>query len=189
MVLFGLGNSSDAFLLLQAQSAGLTAVNLLLMYALFNVTEAIFGYYAGRMSDRIGRRPLMAAGFLVFGIVYLGFGIFKNEKILYALFAVYGIYYTLTQGSQRALAADLAHPNRRGAEIGLYHFIVGVTALPSSLLAGFLYQRVGTAAPFILGAGTAILSALLIVLPPPGATPAKRQSIRMGFQTDSKPPS
>jgi len=131
----------------------------------------------------------MAIGFFVFAIVYLGFGIFKNEKILYALFAVYGIYYTLTQGSQRALAADLAHPKRRGAEIGLYHFVVGATALPSSLAAGFLYQRIGTAAPFILGAGTAILSSVLILLPPPGATAVKPQSIRIGFQTESKPPS
>jgi MFS family permease len=162
--LFGLGNSSDAFLLLRAGDQGVRPDHLLLLYALFNVVEATLGYFAGRLSDRVGRRPLIAAGYGVFALVYLGFALLHSTAAVWGLFLLYGLYYTLSQGTQKALAADLSHPDRRGAEIGAFHLLVGIAALPASLVAGWLYTRVSPAAPFLLGATTATLAAALLLL-------------------------
>lgn len=161
--LFGIGNSSDAFLLLRAGERGVGPESLLLLYALFNLVEASLGYPVGRWGDRIGRRPLIAAGYAVFAVVYLGFGLLTGPLAVWPLFVLYGFYYTLTQGSQKALAADMAHPERRGMEMGAFHLLVGISALPASLLAGVLYERVSPAAPFLLSAGVAFTAALLLL--------------------------
>ena len=163
--LFSLGNSSDAFLLLRAKNMGVNLHHLLLLYALFNVVEAVLGYAAGRLSDRLGRRPLVAAGYSVFAVVYLGFALFHGALAAWILFPIYGLYYTLTQGPQRALATDLAHPDRRGAELGAFHLAVGLAALPASLFAGWLYARVSPSAPFFVGGFTAALSGLCLLWP------------------------
>lgn len=162
--LFGLGNSSDAFLLLRAQSVGVGADKMLLLYALFNVVEASLGYTAGGLSDKMGRRPLIAAGYAVFALVYLGFALVQNAAMMWVLFPLYGLYYTLTQGVQKALAADLSHPDRRGAELGAFHMLVGLAALPASLVAGWLYSHVAVQAPFYLGALTGGLASGLLLL-------------------------
>jgi MFS family permease len=145
---------------------GVRPDHLLLLYALFNVVEAALGYFAGQLSDRIGRRPLIAAGYGVFALVYLGFGLLHSPAAVWGLFLLYGLYYTLTQGTQKALATDLSHPDRRGTEIGAFHLLVGIAALPASLLAGWLYTHVGPAAPFLLGALTATLAATLLLTVP-----------------------
>jgi MFS family permease len=160
--LFGLGNSSDAFLLLRAQGMGVAPAHMLLLYALFNVVEAVLAFSAGTLSDRVGRRPLIALGWGVFALVYLGFALLHSPAAAWILFTIYGLYYTLTQGTQKALAADLAHPERRGTEIGAFHMLVGLAALPASLLAGLLYSKVSPSAPFYLGAATAGAAALLL---------------------------
>lgn len=172
---FGLGNSSDAFLLLRAQDQGITASHALLLYALFNVVEASLGWLAGRLGDRVGRRPLIALGWGVFALVYLGFALLSGPLAAWGLFVVYGLYYTLTQGTQKALAADLAHPDRRGAEIGAFQLVTGIAALPASLIAGWLYKNVAPAAPFYLGAAGAALAVLLLLA---GATPRRAASAR-----------
>jgi MFS family permease len=169
VLLFGIGNSSDAFLLLRAQSAGLSTAQLLLVYALFNTVEAGLGYTVGRLSDRIGRVPLIAAGWGVFALVYLGFAWLPSPVFVWPLFVFYGLYSTLTQGAQKALAADLSHPDRRGTELGTFHLLVGIAALPASLIAGALYQRIAPAAPFIVGAFTATLAAALLLATRPKA--------------------
>ena len=170
VMLFGLGNSSDAFLLLRAQSVGVGAENMLLLYALFYGVEAALGYTAGRFSDRVGRRPLIASGYAVFALVYLGFALLNSAAMVWVLFPIYGLYYTLTQGVQKALAADLAHPDRRGAELGAFHMLVGLSALPASLFAGWLYTHIAPSAPFYLGALTAGAAALLLLLSSPTGT-------------------
>jgi MFS family permease len=175
VVLFGLGNSSDSFLLLRAGQLGVTPEFLLLLYAVFNVVEASLGYFAGQLSDKVGRRPLIATGYVVFGAVYLGFAMIHHQTGIWFLFPLYGLYYTLTQGTQKALAADLAHPERRGAEIGAFHLLVGLSALPASLVAGVLYTRVAPSAPFYLGAITAVLAAVLLLGLGPGPS---RQSTK-----------
>jgi MFS family permease len=161
--LFSLGNSSDAFLLLRAQDMGVAVEQTLLLYTAFNLVEAILGQAAGRLSDRVGRRPLLAAGYTVFALVYLGFAALHGPAWAWALFLFYGLYSTLTQGIQKALVADLVHPARRGAEIGAFHMMVGLAALPASLLAGWLYSAVAPSAPFYLGATTAATAAFLLL--------------------------
>jgi len=162
VAIFGICNSSDAFLLLRAQDMGVGSAQLLLLYAVFNLVEAALGYRAGRLSDRVGRRPLLIGGYAVFALVYLGFAVLQGAAAVWLLFVIYGLYYTLTQGTQKALAADLAHPDRRGTEIGIFHFLVGVAALPASLIAGWLYSHVAPSAPFVVGACTATAAALLL---------------------------
>ena len=160
--LFSLGNSSDAFLLLRAQDLGIAGEQLLLLYALFNLVEVTLGFAAGNLSDRVGRRPLLVGGYGVFALVYLGFATAQTAVMTWLLFALYGLYSTLTRGVQKAFVADLVHPERRGAEVGTFHMVIGLFALPASLIAGWLYAHVSVSAPFYLGAGTAIIAALLI---------------------------
>ena len=172
--LFNLGNSSDAFLILRAHHFGFDNVMLLWLYAAFNVVEAVLGYKAGSLSDRVGRRPLIVAGYCVFAFVYLGFALVsaKTWLSIWPLFLLYGGYYTLTQGSQRAFAADFADPARRGAHIGAYHTVVGLALLPASIIAGALYQW-RQAAPFYVGATTAIACALLLLTLPRKPLPTR----------------
>ncbi|NEP70738.1 MULTISPECIES: MFS transporter [Okeania] len=160
--LFSLGNSSDAFLLIRAQGLGFSGTQLLLLYALFNLVETCLGLVAGRLSDRVGRRPLLITGYLVFAVVYLGFAVVQQAGAIWGLFALYGLYSTLTRGVQKAFVADLVHPERRGAEIGTFYMLVGLAALPASLIAGWLYAQVSPAAPFYLSAGTAVVAAILL---------------------------
>lgn len=161
VAIFSLGNSSDTFLLLRARDSGMSENLLLLLYALFNVVEASLGYSAGKLSDRIDRRRLVAAGYIVFALVYVGFALLKGSTAVWFLFPLYGLYYTLTQGIQRALAADLAHPDRRATEIGLFHMVVGLAALPANIAAGWLYT-LHPALPFGFGAVTACVAAVLL---------------------------
>ncbi|MBB6053388.1 MFS transporter [Armatimonas rosea] len=164
--IFSLSNSSDQFLLLRAQEgAGLSPQNILLVYALFNVVEASLGYIVGKRSDKIGRVPLILAGWGVFALVYAGFALLPGGlgfSGVLGLFLLYGLYYTLTQGAQKALAADLSDPNARGQQLGVFHLVVGLGALPASLLAGLLYERVSPSAPFWVGAGGALVAMLLL---------------------------
>jgi MFS family permease len=163
---FSLGNSSDQFLLLRAQEGGkLTPESILLLYALFNMVEASLGYLVGKFSDKVGRWPLIVAGWCVFALVYAGFALLPSGAGfvgMLGLFLLYGLYSTLTQGAQKALAADMTNPNERGRQLGIFHLVVGIGALPASLIAGLLYDNVSTAAPFLLGAGGALIAVLLL---------------------------
>ena len=160
-LLFNLGNFSDAFLVLRARSLHFEPTEILWLYAAFNVVEAVLGYGAGILSDRVGRRPLIIAGYFVFALVYLGFALAGSKATIWALFLLYGLYYTLTQGVQRAFAADQSDPAQRATQIGAYHTVVGLALLPASVLAGALFDR-NPALPFFVGAATALLSALLL---------------------------
>lgn len=163
VALFSLGNSSDTFLILRAQQdMGVSPANVFLLYALFNVVEASLGYPAGILSDRVGRRHLIALGWIVFAVVYAGFAGLTGPVAAFSLFVLYGFYTTLTQGLQRAMAADLSHPDRRATEIGAFHMVVGLAALPASQLAGILYG-LNRSLPFIVGAVCAGLAALALL--------------------------
>ena len=161
--LFSLGNSSDAFLLLRSQELGLTGAQLLLLYAVFNLVETCLGLTVGRLSDRIGRRPLLIMGYAVFALVYLGFATVQSIGAVWGLFMIYGLYSTLTRGTQKAFVADLVHPERRGAEVGAFHMLVGLATLPASLIAGALYTQVSVAAPFYFSVITTIIAVGLLL--------------------------
>lgn len=163
MAVFSIGNSSDTFLILRARNIGVHEAQVFLLYALFNVVGATLAYPAGKISDSLGRKPLVILGFVIFAMVYLGFALTHSVLVVWLLFVAYGFYYTLTGGIQRALAADFAHPDRRATEIGAFHMIVGIAALPASIWAGALYQW-HPAAPFFFGSFCAIIAALGLLI-------------------------
>jgi MFS family permease len=169
VVIFTLGNSSDAFLILRAQERGLSVAGVLGMLITFNLIYAALSGPAGALSDRIGRKRLIVVGWLVYSVVYLGFAIATAAWQVWALYAVYGLYYGLVEGSVKALVADLVPSEQRGTAYGFYNTAVGIVALPASLLAGILWQGIGgwtgfgPSAPFLAGAGLALLAVILFV--------------------------
>jgi MFS family permease len=162
---FTLGNSSDFFVILRAQNLGSPVLYITLMLVLFNVTYAAISTPAGVLSDKLGRKRVIALGWTIYAAVYLGFALSSNIWHIWVLFAGYGIYYGIVEGVARAFVADLVPAERRGTAYGLYHGVVGLTLLPASLIAGWLWDAVSPAAPFYLGAGLAFLAMLgLMVL-------------------------
>ncbi len=163
MVLFTLGNSSDAFLILRSQQLGLSLVQILLMLAMFNLVTTLVSYPAGVLSDRIGRPKVIIAGWLVYGLIYLGFAFADRSWQVWTLYTVYGAYYGATEGVARALVADVVKESgKRGTAYGLYNAAVGISALPASFVAGLLWQKIGPAAPFLFGAALSLLAAVAL---------------------------
>ncbi len=155
MALFTLGNSSDFFVVLRAQNLGSSVFHIALMLVLFNATYAAIALPAGRLSDRLGRRRVIAMGWGVYAMVYLGFALATNLWQVWLLFACYGIYYGVVEGVARAFVADLVPVEKRGTAYGLYHGVVGLTLIPASLIAGWMWQAYSPSAPFFFGAGLA----------------------------------
>jgi len=160
MGVFTLGNSSDFFVILRAQNLEAPLIHVVLMLVLFNVTYAVIALPAGMLSDRLGRRRVITLGWFIYALVYLGFAVASNLWQVWVLFACYGIYYGIVEGVARAFVADLVTEEKRGTAYGLYHGVVGLTLLPASLLAGWLWQTISPAAPFYFGAGLAFLAML-----------------------------
>jgi MFS family permease len=160
MFIFTLGNSSNQFLLLKAQNVGFDAKTVLLLYLLYNVIYDIFSYPAGLISDRIGRKKMLVAGYLVYGLVYFGFGLARTPAAIWVLFGVYGLYIAFTEGVEKAFVTDIAPENLRGTLIGLHATLVGIGLLPASILAGALWNMFGAAAPFYFGGFMGILAAI-----------------------------
>ena len=158
-LLFTLGNSSNQFLLLRAGQLGQSSGNIILLYGFYNAIYALLSYPAGRLSDRVGRRALLVAGYSIYGLVYLGFGLADGTMVLWPLFGLYGVYTAFTDGIEKALLVDLAPPDLKATVIGLHATITGVALLPASLLAGLMWDLLGPAAPFLLGGTVGLLSA------------------------------
>ena len=167
VILFTLGNSSDAFILLRGQERGLSILQVMGMSLTFNAIYTVFAGPLGAWSDRVGRRRLMIGGWLAYGLVYLGFAFSKTGWQVWVLFALYGLYYAATEGAARALIADLVPSDQRGGAYGLYNAAIGITALPASSMAGLLWQGIGSwtgfgpSAPFFFGAGMVLLAGIL----------------------------
>ncbi len=162
MLIFTLGNSSDAFLVLRAQERGMSVSTIMVMVLSFNVLYALVSSPAGRLSDRIGRRRVIIAGWIMYGLVYLGFALAGAGWQVFGLYVLYGLYYGLTEGVSRAFIADLVAQEQRGTAYGLYNAVVGVAALPASFVAGVLWEGVGTFAPFLFGAILASIAAIML---------------------------
>jgi MFS family permease len=155
MVVFTLGRFSDAFLILRAHDLGLSPFYILVVLAVFNLVYAGTSIPAGVLSDRLGRKAVLLMGFAVYALIYLGFARAIAPWQVVFLFVAYGLYYGATEGVGRAYVADLVPEGGRGTAYGLYHGVVGLAALPASLLAGVLWQAISPAAPFYLGASLA----------------------------------
>lgn len=169
IALFTLGNSSDAFIILRSQERGLSVLQILGMLLTFNAIYTLLSSPAGVLSDRIGRKGLILAGWTIYGLVYLCLAFAKTGFQVWLFFSLYGIYYALTEGTARAYIADLVSQDQRGGAYGLFHAAIGLASLPASLIAGILWQGIGPwagfgpSAPFVFGAGMAILSVGLLV--------------------------
>jgi MFS family permease len=172
-VVFTLGNSSDAFLVLRAQERGLSVVGILGMLLGFNFVYTVVAAPAGRLSDTLGRKRVITAGWIFYGLLYVGFAFVQTSFQIVALFALYGVYYGMTEGGGRAFVTDLVEDSDKlGTAYGLYHGAVGAAALPASLIAGILWQGagefagLGPRAPFFFGAGLASVAAVLLATIP-----------------------
>jgi MFS family permease len=166
MAVFTLGNSSDAFLLLRAQDAGVAMAAVPLLWSLHHVVKSALSTPAGSLSDRLGRKRAIVTGWGVYALSYAGFAVAARAWHFWALFAVYGLYHAFSEGPERALLADLAGSSTRGRDFGWYHAITGGMQLPASLLTGYLWQSQGAAAALGVGAGLAAVAAVLLVFVP-----------------------
>ncbi len=165
--IFDLGNSSDAFLVLRAQERGMNVLHILLMLAVFNLIYALISTPAGILSDKIGRKKLIIAGWLVYAFIYLGFALADNAVHIALLYVAYGFYYGLTYGTAKAMVGDLVPVELRGTAYGSYNAVLGILDFPASLIAGVLWSGVGSwagfgpSAPFFFGAGMALIATIL----------------------------
>jgi len=171
IVLFTLGNSTDAFLLLRAGQLGVPTALLPLLWAMLHVVKSAASTPGGILSDRIGRKPLIVAGWTVYAAVYFAFGRATEAWHAWALFAAYGVYFGLAEGAEKALVADLVPATRRGAAFGWYNLAVGAGALPASLLFGAVWDRFGPGAAFTLGGTLAVVAAIGLGYVVPGRQP------------------
>ncbi len=169
VVIFTLGNSSDAFLTLRAQERGLSIAGVLGMLMTFNLVYALASGPAGALSDRIGRRRLILMGWGVYGLIYLGFALVNSAWQIWVLYALYGLYYAAFEGASKAIVADFVPKEKRGTAYGIYNTAIGIMALPASLLAGIVWQGIGSwagfgpSAPFIVGGVLSLLAILMLL--------------------------
>jgi len=163
VLLFTLGNSTDAFLILRANQLGVSVALVPILWAALHVVKSAASVPGGALSDRFGRKPLILAGWAVYAVVYLGFGKATETWHAWALFLAYGMFFGLTEGTQAALIADLVGSARRGTAYGWYYLAVGVGALPASVLFGLMWDRVSARAAFDLGAALAFAAALVLL--------------------------
>jgi MFS family permease len=161
---FSLGNSADAFLLLHLSTALGNDAYITLLWSSLHVVKASLSMYGGGLSDRIGRKAVIVAGWCIYAVVYIGFATAESAAWLVAWFLVYGVYFGLAEGTERALVADLAPVDRRGSAFGFYNAALGVGALLASVVFGVLYERFGHGVAFGTGAALAALAAVLLLL-------------------------
>ncbi|MCR4338893.1 MAG: MFS transporter [Gemmatimonadaceae bacterium] len=180
VLLFTLGNSTDAFLLLRATDLGVPVAWVPLLWAYLHVVKAATGTFGGSLSDRFGRKPLLVSGWTLFAAVYLAFAYASEAWHVWALFGAYGLFFSLTEGSERALVADMVPAADRGSAFGWFHLAVGLGALPASVLFGVLWDRFGPATAFVTGAALAL--AATVVLLPVAISPADQQQRAPGFE-------
>jgi MFS family permease len=166
IALFSLANSSDAFLLLQANAGGVTTAMLPLLWAAHHVIKALFSTHAGSLSDRMDRRTLLVIGWLSYAAIYFAFPIAHSMTSFFVLFILYAIPFTLTEGAERAWISTMVPAEARGKSFGLYYLATGIFVLLGTLLFGALYERVSHAAAFSTGASIAVMAALFVIFTP-----------------------
>ena len=171
VLLFTLGNSTDAFLLLRANQLGVPVALAPILWAVLNFVKAATGTYGGQLSDTIGRKPLIVGGWLLYAGVYFAFAWEGGPWQAWGLFAVYGIFYGMTEGTEKALVADIVPRVRRGTAFGWYNLAIGLGALPASLIFGWIWDQRGSPSAFVFGATLALTAAVLMALVAPSTQP------------------
>jgi MFS family permease len=171
ILLFTLGNSTDAFLLLRASQLGVPTALVPLLWVALHVVKSASSTPGGALSDRVGRRPLIVAGWLLYAAVYAGFALAEHPWHAWALFALYGVVFGLTEGTEKAFVADLVPAERRGTAFGWYHGLVGFAALPASVVFGTVWDTWSSGTAFLMGAALALAAAAWLAMLP--ATPPR----------------
>ena len=171
VVLFTLGNSSDAFLLLRAKDLGVITKFMPVLWVVLHIVKVIFSMPGGAWSDRVGRRKAIITGWGVYSLIYLGFAFAGRQWHIWSLFALYGIYYGLTEGPQKAIVADLVPSEIRATAYGVYHFAIGIATLPASLIMGALWEKFSPTVAFTFGAALSLIAMVLLVLVIPARIP------------------
>jgi MFS family permease len=170
LALFTLSNSSDSFLILRAMDSGVSIAVVPLLWAAHHGMKVLSSLFGGDLSDRLGRKRLIVSGWILYAAVYAGFAFATQQASLWVLFLVYGIYFGLAEGAEKALVADLVRPAQRGTAYGLYNLAFGVTVFPASLLMGMIWDWKGPAVAFLVSAvmgATAAMLLLILVKPHP----------------------
>ncbi len=159
---FCLGNSSNTFLLLKAQERGFSASQVILLYLIFNIAASVLAIPSGKLSDRIGRSKVLVPGYMIYGLVYLGFAYLSDRTAILILFIAYGAYTAFISGAERAYIVESAPAGLKGTVLGLYGMLQGIGLLLSSMIAGFLWDKLGSDTPFLFGGIIGIISAVMI---------------------------
>jgi MFS family permease len=162
--IFTLGNSTDALLMVKANEVGVKVAFIPLVYLVTSIVSVLLAIPIGSLSDRIGKEKILITGFLIYAIVYYGFGVTTSIGTIVALFALYGLYSAATDGIQKAFISDMIDINKQGTGLGIYNALLGITLLPASLVAGILYDKVNSRIPFYFGAATAVISTILMLI-------------------------
>jgi MFS family permease len=168
IALFTLSNSTDAFLLLRAQQAGIAPPVLPLLWMALHFSKVCSSIVFGNLSDRVGRRKLIFAGWTVYALVYAGFAFVSTAWQAWALFLIYGTYFGLTEGTEKAMVADMVEEDKRGTAYGLYNLAIGITVFPASLLFGLLWDKFNAQSAFLISAAISIAAAVLLLTVRPG---------------------
>lgn len=164
MFVFCLGNSSNTFLLLKAQARGFTASQVMLLYLIFNVSVSVLAIPSGRLSDKYGRSAILVPGYLIYGLVYLGFALLTSKVSIIILFIAYGAYTAFISGAERAFVAEASPEGYKGTVLGIYGTLQGIGLLLSSIIAGAMWDHIDSNAPFLLGGILGVVSAIAIAL-------------------------
>lgn len=163
IALFTLSNSSDAFLLLRAQQSGISTATLPLLWMVLHVSKVISSLIGGGLSDKVGRKKLIFSGWILYALVYGGFAFVDSAGQAWALFIIYGVYFGLSEGAEKALVADLVPAEKRGTAFGLYNLAFGITVFPASLLIGGLWSEFGATTAFLVSAFVSVCAALVLL--------------------------
>jgi MFS family permease len=162
--IFTLGNSTDALLMVKANDVGIKVAFIPLMYLVMNLVSVLAAIPVGSLSDRVGKERILIIGFLIYALVYFGFGKASDNIMIICLFAFYGLYSAATDSIQKAFVSDNVDSNKKGTGLGIYNALLGITLLPASIIAGLLYDKVNSSVPFYFGSATAILSFILMII-------------------------
>lgn len=166
VVVFTLGNSADAFLLLRLSDVGVATVWIAVLWSMFSLVKMGANLVGGRLSDRSGRKPLVLIGWIFYAVIYLSMGLASSTPILVALFLAYGLYFGVTEPVERAWVAGLAPADLRGSAFGYYNGAMGIAALPASVVFGGIWAAFGPAAAFTFGAVMAGIASLILLTVP-----------------------
>ena len=164
LALFTLSNSSDSFLILRARDSGVSIVLVPLLWAAHHASKVLSSLWGGDLSDRLGRKRLIVSGWVLYAAVYGAFAFVSSELGVWVLFLVYGVYFGLAEGAEKALVADLVRPDQRGTAYGLYNLALGIAVFPASLLMGMIWDWKGPTAAFLISAALGATAALLLLI-------------------------